>query len=183
MNAESGNKSSLFDTHLDNDFAEVLEQPQVPIIISARRARAFFKEGALVNYAILPLMSDEAAAGLPTVINDHDIEEYVLIPKAHVPHPKETTCIRIKGDSMYPLLREGYIVAVDHYQDGREGFESLKGKVVACRVEGGVTVKFFDYDEHHYILKPHNPKYDRIYIDIREENVIIGKIIWLFGKL
>jgi len=183
MNVESDNRYSLFDDHPDHDLAEVLEQPQVPIIISSRRARAFFKEGALVNYVILPLMSDEAAAGLPTIVNDHDIEEYVLIPKAHVPHPKETTCIRIRGDSMYPLLREGYIVAVDHYHDGREGFEALRGKVVACRVEGGVTVKFFDYDEHHYILRPHNPKYKPISIDIHEENIIIGKIIWLFGKL
>src|ERR1700757_2133628 len=43
-------------------------------------------------------------------------ESMIAAPSDWCPHPQHTLCLRVRGNSMMPLLHDGYIVAVDSSQ-------------------------------------------------------------------
>src|SRR5438105_1910543 len=47
-------------------------------------------------------------------------DSMIAAPRDWCPHPEHTLCLRVKGDSMMPLLHDGYIVAVDASQTERQ---------------------------------------------------------------
>lgn len=44
-------------------------------------------------------------------------ETVIAIPFNWLPNPSETTCLRVEGASMAPLLNDGDIIAVDNAQN------------------------------------------------------------------
>lgn len=65
-------------------------------------------------------------------------DEMLGVPKAWCPNPAETIGLHVKGESMQPLIHDGYTVFVDRKQTD-EG--SLDGKiVVADHDEVGLTI-------------------------------------------
>ena len=59
-------------------------------------------------------------------------------------------CVRVRGKSMFPILDNGDIVAIDHGQVNTSDLEALKhldGKICAFRIDGGVTIKWLKYSE------------------------------------
>lgn len=97
----------------------------------------------LDHYAPIPLLKDAAAAGSPRAgrVTEADIDGYALIYYAWCPNPANFTCVRVRGDSMTPILHDGAIVALEHTQ--RDPL-ALNQKTVAARVEEGVTVKWLE---------------------------------------
>jgi SOS-response transcriptional repressor LexA len=132
------------------------------------------------NYVILRLLSDSAAAEPPSSINENDIEGYAVTYRSWCKNPEMTTCVRVHGSSMSPLLPDGSIVAINHQERNPE---KLKGKIVAALIDDGVTVKYFDYTETHFIFYPENKQFTPIFLEKGQENVIIGKIDWFWGRL
>src|SRR2546430_17550116 len=65
-------------------------------------------------------------------------------PSEWCPTPAYTVCLRVKGESMGPLIHDGAIVAVDSSQTERS---QLDGKiVVVSHAEKGVTISpFYPY--------------------------------------
>ena len=57
-------------------------------------------------YSAIPLVVDPVAAGESVVIEDKNIESFVIIHSRWVP-PGRVTAVRVKGDSMLPTLPEG----------------------------------------------------------------------------
>jgi transcriptional regulator with XRE-family HTH domain len=100
----------------------------------------------------VPLLRDSAAAGSPRMIQEALVEDVVVIPRRMCPHPEETVCIRVKGDSMSPMLEDSDIVAIDTSFIDRS---KLYGKMVAARdPEGGVTIKWLRKSGKDELLVP-----------------------------
>lgn len=105
------------------------------------------------DFAFVKLLSDSAAAGNPREINDNDIEGWCVIHKSTLRHPASTICIRVKGDSMEPILPDGSIVGVNH---AMQDPDALAGKIIAAYADEGVTIKRLWMNKGGYILVSEN---------------------------
>ena len=131
----------------------------------------------------VPLLKDAAAAGSPRLVMDADVEETLVIPRKMCPHPDRTTCVRVKGDSMSPILDDGDIVAIDATVQERP---KLYSKMVAARdPEGGVTIKWLRKSGKDELLVPQHTslRHQPIVITGEPEWKIIGRVIWRLGLM
>jgi len=129
----------------------------------------------------LPLLKDAAAAGAPRLVEQHDVERFILVDRNQVPHPGETTCIRVAGRSMFPTLDEGYIVAVDTHAIEPQ---KLVEKMVAARdPDGGITIKWLRRDGDSWLLVPQHtsPEYPVVVLRPHGGWKIVGEVIWWMG--
>jgi SOS-response transcriptional repressor LexA len=130
----------------------------------------------------VPLLRDAAAAGSPRMIEQAEVEDTLVIPRRWCPHPENTTCIRVSGRSMYPVLDDGYIVAVDTFL---VEFSHLVERMVAARdPEGGITIKWLRKVGDDYMLIPQHtsPEYPPALISREPGWKIVGEVIWWIGK-
>ena len=132
-------------------------------------------------FVSIPLVRDEAAAGPPRAVADDDIEGFCLIYESWAKRPSDYVAVRVKGDSMEPVLPDGSIVAI-HLKSRSPG--RLKGKIVAARHEGGVTIKELRRSEsgEDWLLVPYNKEHSPLVIKPEEDNPIIGKIAWWWAR-
>lgn len=139
------------------------------------------------HYVAIRLLKDGVSAGLPTEINEEDLEGWALIynSKEWLPNdPENYTCAHIIGDSMLPILAPGDIVAIDHAERDPE---KLKNKMAAFRDNGGVTIKWLRYypDKHMIVGDPENQaKIETRVILVGDEmnKGIIGKVAWWWSR-
>ncbi len=129
----------------------------------------------------VPVLRDEAAAGSPREINERDIDSFIAVPSKFV--PKGTGAysgIYIRGDSMEPVLRDRFIVVVDHMQ--RDPLR-LRGRMVAALAQGGVLVKWLAREtrQNRLVLRSENPEYEDIVMESPETNPIIGDVVFWWG--
>ncbi len=155
-------------------------------IRASEKAKTFHRDFAYDNYLPIRLLRDEIAAGMPSEIREKDIEGYCLMyaDKAWMPGDTEQyTCCRIRGDSMYPILTGGDIVAIDH---SRKDPEQLHKKMVAFREDGGAAVKWLSYVRKGLVLGIPENKNDIektiCLVDKDVETGIIGKVAWWWAK-
>src|SRR5665213_2699633 len=72
---------------------------------------------------LVPIPLIKAVAGshgetgdiVPTLRNI-PVESIIAAPKEWCPNPSATTCVRVKGNSMNPLIYDGYLLVVDTSQ-------------------------------------------------------------------
>jgi SOS-response transcriptional repressor LexA len=129
----------------------------------------------------LPVLRDEAAAGSPREINERDIDSFIAVPSKFVPKgPGAYTGIYIRGDSMAPILRDRFIVVVDH---GNRDPARLRGRMVAALVQDGVLVKWLARESRpdRIVLRSENPSYEDIVIASQETDPIIGDVVFWWG--
>ncbi|WP_228370664.1 XRE family transcriptional regulator [Candidatus Korobacter versatilis] len=137
-----------------------------------------------VEGVAIPLLTDKAAAGQPRLINEKDIQKYLLFPREMVPHPTSTRCMRVRGDSMAPIVDDGYIVAVDTSErDPRKLVESM---VAVSDPESGCTIKWLrQAGRARFLLVPQHtsPRHNPIVLDPKEEGWrIIGRVLFWIGQ-
>jgi len=165
----------------DQVFSRIEGRPVEPIKVIPRDAIKGGRRKAMeVGHVAIPLLSDPAAAGSPRIIDERLIERDVVIPAEAVPHPLDTVCIKVCGDSMAPILQEGYIVAVDAVQ--RDRAQLIHQMVVVKELIGddaGVTIKWLDRFGQEYILAPENKAY-RPQAMTRDHD-LIGRVVWWHG--
>jgi SOS-response transcriptional repressor LexA len=129
----------------------------------------------------VPVLRDEAAAGSPREINERDLDSFIAVPSKFVPKgPGVYSGIYIRGDSMAPILRDRFIVVVDHTQRDPA---RLRGRMVAALVQEGVLVKWLARESRRdrIVLRSENKSYDDIVLDAPETNPIIGDVVFWWG--
>jgi phage repressor protein C with HTH and peptisase S24 domain len=139
------------------------------------------------SYIPIRLLHDAVAAGTPAEINESDVETWTLIYAGREWMPKDPekyTCVYIRGKSMPPIFEAGDIVAIDHAEKGPTRFD---GKMVAFRVNGGVTIKWRRYlvEKGQVIGVPENRlELDHVVTLTGEEidNGIVGMVRWWWAK-
>lgn len=151
------------------------------------RFETFHETFAPNNYIPIRLVEGAASAGPPSDVLESEISSWVLIyaSKEWMPNdPENYTCVRVKGESMYPVLSDGDIIAVDH---AARDPELLDGKMAVFRVNGGITIKWlkFHRDKGVVVGIPENKDaLDHVVMLAGDEiNAgIVGKVAWWWAK-
>lgn len=133
----------------------------------------------------VPLLKVIAAAhgesgGHSSSILSGPVENMIAAPKAWCPNPSATSCLRVRGHSMAPLIADSYIVAVDSSQNDHA---LLDGKIViAWHKDKGLAVSRFRRYDHTEILEPVNPDYVSITLSGKNRWKILAKVLCWVGK-
>jgi SOS-response transcriptional repressor LexA len=114
------------------------------------------------------------------VLHQPPVESMIAAPKDWCPNPVATSCLRVKGNSMMPLIQDGYVVAVDSSQSERS---KLNGKIViAWHRDMGLTVSRLQRYGRTDILQPENREYESIALDGKHKWKILARVLWWIGK-
>lgn len=152
----------------------------VHIITSSEYKKLIEENPEIEGYTPIPLISGIAAAGNPFIIDERDIEGFAIIYRTWIKRGHKYRCLRVRGESMHPVISDGFIVAIDLNENNPK---KLLRQIVAARHEGIVTIKYLITDSKNYILFPHNTEeYVPIIIPLTEPNPIIGKVAWWWGR-
>jgi len=107
-------------------------------------------------------------------------ETMLAAPRNWCPSPNSTICLRVKGNSMSPLILDGYIIAVDTMDVHRE---TLVGHiVVALNAEKGLLVSRLIRFDHTDALVSDHREYESISLAPESAWRILGKVLWWIGK-
>jgi SOS-response transcriptional repressor LexA len=114
------------------------------------------------------------------VLHEAPIESIIAAPREWCPNPTSTYSLRVRGNSMMPLIQAAYILVVDSSQTDRS---KLDGKIViAWNKEVGLTVSRFHRYDHTEVLHPDNGAYRSVTMDNKHKWQIIAKVLWWIGK-
>lgn len=133
----------------------------------------------LDNYVPIRLLADRAAGGDPREVNENDIEGYTVIYASWVKPGAVYSSLRMRGDSMTPVLNPGDIVGVNH---SRKDPAEIRGKIALVEIPNeGITVKYLNLMGDHLVLTPANPLAQTSYPRLSESR-IIGAVEWAWRK-
>lgn len=166
------------------------QKPQPPqLVIETVKKYSHRVHDAIEQGLYIPvrLLKDSVAAGAPAMVDENHVEGWALIyaDRQWMPNdPEKYTCVKVKGRSMYPVLDDGDIVAIDHAEKNPK---YLDGKMVAFRVNGGVTIKWLKYrpKEKTVVGVPENhEELDHVVILVGPEidEGIVGLVRWWWAK-
>jgi repressor LexA len=115
--------------------------------------------------ALLPLIG-RVAAGSP-VMTDRNYEDYRRVdPRLF--RPRADYLLRVRGDSMRDAgILDGDLLAVHATPTAH------RGQVVVARLDDEITVTRFEQRGNIVLLKPENPAYEPIRVDLREQEFAI----------
>jgi len=135
----------------------------------------------LVAIPVLPVVAaTHGGKGDPVDILDQVHPESMLAaPSDWCPNPAHTSCLRVHGRSMMPLIHDGYIIVIDTSQTNRL---KLYGQiVVAAHKEQGLIVSRLQRYDHTEVLVPENREYDSTAVSANGWR-IVAKILWWIGR-
>jgi SOS-response transcriptional repressor LexA len=103
-------------------------------------------------------------------------DDIIAAPNGWCPNPASTTCLRVRGISMSPLINDGDIIAVDSAQTNPE---LLSGKIVVTwQKQRGLVVSRFLCVHGLQLLEWENREYERITLGKNRNWRIIGCVLW-----
>ena len=136
----------------------------------------------LVAIPLLKLVAatdGETGDNIP-MLHEAAIESMIAAPKEWCPNPSSTYSLRVRGNSMNPLIYSDYILVVDSSQTDRA---HLDGKIViAWHKEVGLTVSRFRRYDHTEVLHPENREYPSTTMDRKNNWKIIARVLWWIAK-
>jgi transcriptional regulator with XRE-family HTH domain len=158
-------------------------RPQPVIeVLATRGATAGSLLKKMPDVVAVPLLADAAAAGSPRMIEEAKLEDTLLLPRKWCPHPDSMVCIRVKGNSMSPILEEDYVVAIDTSVNTNA---ELYNRMVAARdPEGGVTIKWLrklKNGKEALVAQHTSQDYDPVIISDERGWKLIGPVTWWVG--
>jgi len=114
------------------------------------------------------------------LLHDAPAESVIAAPEDWCPNPSATTCLRVRGNSMIPLIYDGYILAVDSSQTD---ILKLNGKVViAWHKDMGLMVSRLQHYDHTDVLQPENKEYESIVLNNKHKWRILARVLWWIGN-
>lgn len=107
-------------------------------------------------------------------------EAMLAAPAEWCPNPASTISLRVKGNSMSPLILDGYIIAVN---TSFEALDDLVGHiVVASHIEKGLLVSRWIRFDHTDVLVSDHREFDSVSLIQPSGWRIIGRVLWWTGR-
>jgi SOS-response transcriptional repressor LexA len=161
-----------------------MQLPHLEMVAAGGGAKKQEKQGRLRLVAVPLLNSVAVAHGEKgdggTLLDDAAIESMIAAPKDWCPNPATTSCLRVRGSSMSPLIHDGYILAVDSAQTE---IGELNGKIViAWHRDKGLTVSRLKRFDHTIVLQSENASYESITLSGKQKWKIVARVLWWIGK-
>ena len=139
-------------------------------------------EQELVAIPLLPVFAGTHGHAGDRMINLDQVqpEEMLAAPTEWCPHPGETMCLRVKGNSMAPLIHDGYIVAVDAFFKDRSRLADCI--VIVWNKDVGLTISRLKAFDGIDVLVPENREYESVTMGKDQTWQILGKVLWWIGR-
>ena len=143
------------------------------------------KKPRISQLAAIPLLKSVAAShgekgDSSALLHDAPVENMIAAPHEWCPNPATTSCLRVHGNSMAPLIQHGYILAMDSSQNDNA---KLDGKIViAWHKDMGLTVSRLKRYGPTEVLQPENKEYESIVLDNKNKWKILATVLWWIGK-
>jgi phage repressor protein C with HTH and peptisase S24 domain len=103
-------------------------------------------------------------------------ERLMGAPSEWCPNPSYTSLVRVRGNSMMPIIHDGDIAAVDSCQTDRA---ELDGKIVIVSSDKtGLCVSRFRHYQTVDVLESENHEYESIVLDRSSGFRIIARVLW-----
>jgi hypothetical protein len=161
--------------------------PQFEIVVAGsgeKRPRVLkkLKKMRLIAIPVLPVhVATRGERGdHRTMLDRVSTDEMIAAPAVWCPNPADTSCLRVRGSSMSPLINEGDIVAVDSSQSNPD---ELSGKiVVAWHREDGLSLSRFLLANGIQLLESENRNYQPVILSKDRNWRLIGKVLWWIQK-
>jgi SOS-response transcriptional repressor LexA len=153
--------------------------PDFDIVVAGSGGKSRSKKKS--QLVAIPLLTVHAGAlgekGDDTLdLDKAPVENMIAAPAAWCPNPSSTSCLRVKGMSMSPLIHDGDILAVDYSQTSHA---ELDGKiVVAWHKDRGLSVSRFKRYRGVEVLEAENRDYESVTLSSDRDWRIVGKILW-----
>jgi SOS-response transcriptional repressor LexA len=153
--------------------------PDLEIVVAGNRKRG--RLGIKSHLVAVPVLAAHAAthggAGDQCLdLDEIPAQEMIAAPAMWCPHPADTTCLRVRGASMAPLINDGDIVAVDRSDTNPM---DLSGKIVVTwQRENGLTLSRFLLVNGVQLLESENRDYEAVKMGKNRSWRIIGKVLW-----
>jgi SOS-response transcriptional repressor LexA len=140
------------------------------------------RQATFVTVPLLPVYA--ATAGEE---GDREVDLEQILPEGLLaavndwcPNPTSTICMRVKGNSMSPLILDGYIIAVDTSEIRHD---KLLGQiVVAQHNEMGLLVSRLIRFDRTDALVSDQREYDSVLVGAKLSWQIVGKVLWWTGR-
>jgi SOS-response transcriptional repressor LexA len=143
------------------------------------RGKAKFMVVAIPLLKVVAATHGEAGGAASSLLSG-PVESMIAAPRSWCPNPATTSCLQVRGDSMMPLIQNGYIVAVDSSQ---KDSANLNGKVViAWHKDKGLCVSRYRRYDRTEILEPENHSYESITLGPRQRWKILARVLWWIGQ-
>jgi len=113
-------------------------------------------------------------------LHNAPVETIIAAPIEWCPNPATTTCLRVRGNSMSPLINDGYILAVDSSQT--EPSQLNDKIVIAWHKDLGLMVTRLQHYDHTEVLQPENKAYESIVLNAQHKWKILAKVLWWMGR-
>ena len=139
------------------------------------------RRGSLVAIPFLPVtVATHGGKGdAADVLDQVRPESMLAAPSDWCPNPAHTSCLRVHGRSMMPLIHDGYIVVIDTSQTDRQ---KLYGHIViAAHKDQGLIVSRLQRFDHTEVLVPENREYESTAVSTNGWR-IVAKILWWIGR-
>jgi len=153
--------------------------PDFDIVVAGSGGKSRSKKKS--QLVAIPLLTVHAGAlgekGDDTLdLDKAPVENMIAAPATWCPNPSSTSCLRVKGMSMSPLIHDGDILAVDYSQTSHS---ELDGKiVVAWHKDRGLSVSRFKRYRGVEVLEAENRDYESVTLSSDRDWRIVGKILW-----
>jgi SOS-response transcriptional repressor LexA len=155
--------------------------PMVHMVHAGPGKKHSLKNVDLVAIPLLPVH-----AGTPGSPGDNldlaevPAESVMAAPVDWCPNPASTLCLRVKGNSMSPLILDGYIIAVDTLDVERDNL--VGHMVVASHKEKGLLVSRLIRFDHIDVLVSDQRDYSSVPVTAGSEWRVVGKVLWWTGR-
>ena len=153
--------------------------PDFDIVVAGSGSKArSHKKTKLVAIPLLSVLAGAHGEGGDKTLDlsSAPAEDMIAAPESWCPNPASTSCLRIKGTSMNPLISDGDILAVDYSQTNHP---SLDGKIViAWHKDKGLTVSRFRRYRRVELLEAENREYETVPLGSDRRWHIVGKVLW-----
>jgi SOS-response transcriptional repressor LexA len=155
--------------------------PQVHLVHAGTGKKRSLKNLNLVAIPLLPVHAGtRGSEGDNIDLAEIPAESALAAPTDWCPNPASTMCLRVKGNSMSPLILDGYIIAVDTSNVEKD---SLVGQiVVASHKEKGLLVSRLIRFDHMDVLVSDQREYGSVPVTAGSEWRLVGKVLWWTGR-
>jgi phage repressor protein C with HTH and peptisase S24 domain len=154
--------------------------PDLEIVVAGTRRKGH-AAGTKARLVAIPVLTAAVATygakGDPSADLDNlPSSEMIAAPAVWCPHPADTSCLRVRGSSMSPMINENDIVAVDRAETNPT---TLSGKIVVTwQRETGLTLSRFLLVNGVQLLESENREYEAVRLGKNRSWQIIGKVLW-----
>ncbi len=151
-------------------------------IVHAGSGERLFSRPQLHAIPLLPLKAASYGGEGDKSLDFDSVPPQGLIaaPSHWAPNPAFTSCLRVHGDSMMPVLRDGYIIVVD---TSETDLTHLADKmVIAWHVQKGITVSWLKKIDGREALCSESAEYSPVMLTAKNGWRVIGKVIWWIGR-